>query len=342
MNDAGISELSYTLPVVWALIIGAAVAMYVVLDGFDLGIGILFPFYKKEAERDLIMNSVAPFWDGNETWLVLGGVGLWVAFPKAYAVILPAVYLPVIIMLLALIFRGVAFEFRWVAKPKQRKWDIAFASGSTVAAFAQGVVLGALLQEIRVENGQFAGSAIDWLTPFSLMCGIGLVVGYALLGATWLMMKTSGEVERRARRFGVPLLFLLLGFIVLVSIWTPLEIPRIAERWFSIPNFYLLSQVPLATLLLAWLCWRGIRRGNEILPFASAVGLFLLAFIGLVVSNAPYLVPPSITLWDAAAHPSSQVFFLIGAAILLPMILGYTVFVFWLFRGKLQPGEGYH
>jgi cytochrome d ubiquinol oxidase subunit II len=342
MTDASLINLSYTLPIVWALVIGFAVAMYVVLDGFDLGIGILFPFYKEEAERDLVMNSVAPFWDGNETWLVLGGVGLWVAFPKAYAVILPAVYLPVIIMLLALIFRGVAFEFRWVAKPHHHKWDVAFAAGSTLAAFMQGVILGSLLQEIRVENGQFAGGPLDWLTPFSVMCGIAVVVGYALLGATWLMMKTGGEVERRARRFGVPLLFLLLGFIALVSIWTPLHIERIAQRWFSIPNFYVLSQVPLATLLLAWICLRGIRRGKVIVPFASAVGLFLLAFAGLIISNAPYLVPPSITIWDAAAHPSSQVFFLIGAVILLPMILGYTVFVFWLFRGKLQPGEGYH
>jgi cytochrome d ubiquinol oxidase subunit II len=342
VTDASITDLGYTLPIVWALVIGFAVAMYVVLDGFDLGIGILFPFYKKEADRDLVMNSVAPFWDGNETWLVLGGVGLWVAFPKAYAVILPAVYLPVIIMLLALIFRGVAFEFRWVAKPHHHKWDVAFAAGSTIASFMQGVILGSLLQEIRVENGQFAGGPLDWLTPFAMMCGIAVVVGYALLGATWLMMKTGGEVERRARRFGVPLLFLLLGFIALVSIWTPLQIERIAERWFSIPNFYVLSQVPLATLLLAWICWRGIRRGKVIVPFASAVGLFLLAFAGLIISNAPYLVPPSITIWDAAAHPSSQVFFLIGSVILLPMILGYTVFVFWLFRGKLQPGEGYH
>jgi cytochrome bd ubiquinol oxidase subunit II len=336
------SSLGYTLPVVWALLIGFAVAMYVVLDGFDLGIGMLFPFYRKEEERDQIMNSVAPFWDGNETWLVLGGVGLWVAFPKVYAVVLPALYLPVIVMLLALIFRGVAFEFRWIAKPSHRQWDIAFAAGSAVAAFAQGVVLGGLLQEIHVENGRFAGRMLDWLTPFSLMCGASLVIGYMLLGATWLMMKTSGDVERHARRLGVPLLFLLLACIALVSIWTPLQIARIAERWFSLPNFYYLSQVPLATLLLAWLCWRGIRRNKPIQPFASAVGLFLLAYIGLVVSNAPYLVPPSITLWQTAAYPASQVFFLIGAVILLPMILGYTVLVFWLFRGRVQPGEGYH
>lgn len=336
------SNVSHTLPIILALLIGAAVALYVLLDGFDLGIGILFPFYKNEAERDQVMNSVAPFWDGNETWLVMGGVGLWVAFPKAYAVILPALYLPVTVMVLALIFRGVAFEFRWVAKPNHRKWDVSFAAGSVLAAFAQGLVLGGLLQEIRVENGQFAGGALDWLTPFSLMCGVALVTGYALLGATWLMMKTAGEVERRARRMGVPLLFGLLGFIALVSLWTPLQIERIAERWFSLPDFYLLSQVPLATLLLAWLCWRGIRKNRAILPFASAVGLFLLAYGGLIISNAPYLVPPSITLWDAAADPSSQVFFLIGAAILVPMILVYFVFVFWVFRGRIGPGEGYH
>ncbi|WP_136418536.1 cytochrome d ubiquinol oxidase subunit II [Herbaspirillum sp. ST 5-3] len=336
------STLEYTLPVIWALVIGLAVALYVVLDGFDLGIGILFPFFKTEAQRDQAMNTVAPFWDGNETWLVMGGGGLWVAFPKAYAVLMPAVYLPIIVMLLALIFRGVAFEFRWIAKPRHRKWDLAFAAGSTLAAFAQGVVLGALLQEIHVANGQFAGGALDWLTPFSLMCGVALVVGYALLGATWLMMKAGGEVEQIARRVGMPLLLGLLAFIAIVSVWTPLQIERIAERWFRLPDFYWLALLPLATLLLAWLCWRGIQNNRAILPFASAVGLFMLAYAGLVISNAPYLIPPSITLWDAAAHPSSQVFLLIGAVILLPMIIGYTVFVFWVFRGKVQPGEGYH
>ncbi len=336
------SNLGYTVPVIWALIIGLAVALYVVLDGFDLGIGILFPFFPNEEERDQMMNSIAPFWDGNETWLVLGGAGLLVAFPLAYAVFMPALYLPLIVMLLALIFRGVSFEFRWVAKPRHRKWDIAFTAGSIIAAFSQGVVLGGLLQGIPVENQQFAGGAIDWLTPFSLMCGVGLVVGYALLGATWLMMKTDGKVEQHARRLGVPLLFGLLGFIALVSIWTPMQIDRIAERWFSVPEFYFLSQVPLVTLLVAWWCWRGIRRGKVIQPFASAIGLFMLAYAGLVISNVPYLIPPSITVWDAAADLSSQVFMLIGTIILLPLIVGYTVLVFWVFRGKVRVGEGYH
>ncbi|MBC5786128.1 cytochrome d ubiquinol oxidase subunit II [Ramlibacter sp. USB13] len=336
---AGVSDL---LPVLLALTLGFTVVMYVVLDGFDLGIGMLFPFYPQEADRDLVMNSVAPFWDGNETWLVLGGVTLWAAFPKAFAVILPAVYIPVIVLLLALIFRGVAFEFRWVAKPRHRKWDVAFAGGSTLAAFAQGLVLGGILEEIPVRDGQFAGTPFWWLSPFSVMCGIAVTVGYALLGATWLMLKTTGPVEDRARRLALPLLLALLAFIAIVSIWTPLQFPRIRERWFAFPNTFFLAPVPVATLLFAWLCWWGIRRNAPLLPFVSATVIFLLAFAGLVVSNVPYLVPPVMTVWDAASHPSSQIFYLVGAAILIPLILGYTAVVFYLFRGKLKPGQGYH
>ncbi len=336
------NQIADTLPVLLALVTGVAVALYVVLDGFDLGLGILFPLFPDEAERDQIMNSVAPFWDGNETWLVLGGISLWAGFPKAFAVILPALYLPIIVLLLALIFRGVAFEFRWVAKPHHRLWDLSFAAGSTVASFAQGVILGGVLQEIRVADGRFAGGALDWMTPFGLMCGLAVVVGYALLGATWLMMKTVDGVEARARRLGVPLLAGLLGFIALVSIWTPLQVERIAARWFSVPNIYYFSVIPVITLAVAWLCWHGIRRQRPILPFGSAIGLFMLAYLGLVVSNAPYLVPPSMTIWQAASHPSSQLFYLVGAAILIPMTLIYTVVVFWLFRGKIRPGEGYH
>jgi cytochrome d ubiquinol oxidase subunit II len=250
--------------------------------------------------------------------------------------------MPVMFLLLALIFRGVAFEFRWVAKPHHRKWDLSFALGSIVAAFAQGLILGAMLQEIRIEGNQFAGGSLDWLTPFSLMCGVAVVVGYALLGATWLMMKTVDGVEQRSRRLALPLLMALMAFIVIVSVWTPLQIGRIAERWFSMPNIFFLSQIPVATLLVAWLCYYGIRKGRSILPFATSVGLFLLAYLGLVASNAPYIVPPSMTIWEAASHPSSQVFYLIGVSILMPMILVYTVLVFWLFRGKVRPGEGYH
>jgi cytochrome d ubiquinol oxidase subunit II len=336
------TQVTDLLPVLLALVLGFAVVMYVVLDGFDLGIGMLFPFYPEEHDRDLVMNSVAPFWDGNETWLVLGGVTLWAGFPKAFGVILPALYIPVIVLLLALIFRGVAFEFRWVAKPRQRKWDMAFATGSTLAAFAQGLVLGGILEEIPVRDGQFAGTPFWWLTPFSVMCGLALTVGYALLGATWLMLKTSGPVEQRARRLAAPLLAGLLAFIAVVSVWTPLQFQRVAERWFGLPNTLLLAPIPVATLLFAWLCWHGIRRGGTLLPFMMAIAIFLMAFLGLVVSNVPYLVPPTITVWQAASHPTTQIFYLVGAAILIPMIIGYTVVVFYLFRGKLEPGQGYH
>jgi cytochrome d ubiquinol oxidase subunit II len=334
--------LPYWLPVISAGVIGFAVAMYVILDGFDLGVGILFPYFPQEAQRDQIMNSVAPFWDGNETWLVLGGTGLLVAFPFAYAVIMPALYVPLIAMLLALVFRGVAFEFRWVAKPHHRKWDIAFAAGSTVAAFCQGLMLGGLIRGIRVEGDHFGGGDFDWLTPFSLMCGVGLVVGYAFLGACWLVMKTAGGVEQIARRYARPLFFLFLAFIVLVSVWTPLEFERIATRWFSWPNMLYLSPVPLLTALLAVSCWRGISGRHPTVAFYSAVGLFVIAFIGLIISTLPYLVPPTVTVWQAAAAPKSQAFILIGMAFMVPVILGYTVFVYYTFRGKVLPGEGYH
>ncbi len=337
-----LSPTEFILPVIWALVIGAAVALYVVLDGFDLGVGILFPLLEREQERDQMMNSVAPFWDGNETWLVLGGGGLWIAFPKAFAIIMPAVYLPIIVMLLALVLRGVAFEFRWVGKPGHRVWDLSFATGSILAAFAQGMVLGGLLQGITVRDGQFAGGTFDFLTPFSLLCGVALVAGYGLLGATWLMMKTEGSVERHARRLAVPLLLALLACIGAVSLWTPLAFERVAERWFSTPNLYYLAPAPVLTLLLARGCWRGIRLGKSVQPFLCAVGLFLIAYAGLVISNVPYLVPPALTVWEAAADPSSQMFMLIGVCLLLPLVLGYTVFVYWTFRGKLREGQGYH
>jgi cytochrome d ubiquinol oxidase subunit II len=288
------------------------------------------------------MNSVAPFWDGNETWLVLGGGGLWVAFPQAYAVIMPAFYLPVIVMLLALVFRGVAFEFRWVAVTSKRYWNFAFAGGSTLAGFCQGVILGGLIEGIKVENGAFAGGSFDWATPFTLLCGLGVVAGYALLGATWLVMKTDGTVADRNRAHAKTLLVVVLGFMAAVSLWTPLAVPRIAERWFSLPNFYYLWPVPVITALTAYAAWRWLQNGRDIPPFLATIGLFLLGYLGLVISSFPYLVPPTLTIWDTAASPSSQMFMLVGTVALLPVILGYIVFVYWLFRGKVREGEGYH
>ena len=330
------------LPVIWAAIIGCTVAMYVILDGFDLGIGILFPFAAGERERDQMMNSVAPFWDGNETWLVLGGAGLMVAFPLAYSIILPAFYLPVIIMLLALVFRGVAFEFRWLGVSSKPHWTFAFAAGSTLAAFCQGVILGGLIEGIKVQNGAFAGGAFDWATPFAVMCGLGLVAGYALLGATWLIMKTEGNIEDRARPTAQVLLIVVLIFMAIVSLWTPLAFERIAGRWFSFPNILFLWWVPAATALVAFAAWRAIASGHEALPFLATIALFLLGYLGLLISNFPYIVPPSLTIWQAAAAPATQVFMLMGTLVMLPIIFGYTIFVYWIFSGKLREGEGYH
>jgi len=333
--------MEWDLPLIWAGLIGVAVALYVILDGFDLGVGILFPFAENERQRDQMMRSVAPFWDGNETWLVLGGAGLLVAFPLAYSVILPALYLPVIVMLLALIFRGTAFEFRWIAKPNHRKWDYAFAVGSTLAAFAQGVALGGLLQGVTVQDGAFAGGPLDWLTPFALFCGAALVLGYALLGATWLNMRVEGDVAVEARRLARPLLVAVLAAMGVVSLWTPLTIPRISDIWLTLPNMLFLAPVPILTAGAALLCWRALGRDSVALPFITAIALFLLGYLGLAVSNLPYIVPPSITIWQASAAPASQLFMLAGTLFLLPLILGYTAIVFWTFRGRMGQGEGY-
>ncbi len=337
-----IEETSYWLPLIWATLLGVAVALYVVLDGFDLGLGILYPFWPAEEDRDVMMNSVAPVWDGNETWLILGGGGLLVAFPLAYSIIMPAVYLPLIAMLLALVFRGVAFEFRWVAKPNHHLWDLAFAGGSTLAAFMQGVILGSLLQEIKVENKAFAGGAFDWLAPFPLFVGISVVVGYALLGVTWLVLKTEGKIAEQARARAKILLILVLACMAVVSLWTPFAFERIFERWFTWPNIAYLAPIPIMAAITAFVCWRGLEKGREIIPFLSATTLFLMGFAGLAASNLPYLIPPSLTIWEAAAPPSSQRFMLVGTIILLPIILAYTAFSYWTFRGKVRPGEGYH
>jgi cytochrome d ubiquinol oxidase subunit II len=334
--------MEWYLPVIWAGLIGTAVALYVILDGFDLGIGILFPFARDDEEKDQMINSIAPFWDGNETWLVLGGGGLWVAFPQAYAVVMPALYLPVIVMLLALVFRGVAFEFRTVAITSKKYWNFAFAGGSTIAPFCQGLILGGLIQGISVKNGAFAGGALDFATPFALLCGLGVTTGYALLGACWLVMKTEGEVARRAREHAKWLLIGVLAFMAVVSVWTPLQFPRIAERWFSLPNILFLWPVPAITAFTAFMAWRWLEQGRDILPFLAAIFLFLLGYLGLAISVFPYLVPPSLNIWQSAAVPASQMFMLIGTLPLLPIILIYTGFVYWLFRGKLRAGEGYH
>lgn len=332
---------SVDLTVIWAFVIAFAVFAYIVMDGFDLGIGILFPALRPGPERDTAMNSVAPVWDGNETWLVLGGGGLFAAFPLAYAVILPALYAPIIAMLLGLIFRGVAFEFRWRDPRHRAAWDVAFTGGSVVAALAQGIALGALLQGIAVEGRAYAGGWWDWLTPFSLLVGVSLVVAYALLGATWLVMRTEGLLQLQARRLAQRLTLATVAAIALVSAATPFLQGRYFERWLAMPNVLISAQVPLLVALAAYALWRTLRDGGERAPFLIALGLFALSFLGLGISIFPDVVPGRITIWQAAAPEASQIFMLVGAAILVPIILIYTAYSYWVFRGKVD-AHGYH
>ena len=329
------------LTVVWAFLIAFAVAAYVVMDGFDLGIGILFPRFRVGGERDMAMNSIAPVWDGNETWLVLGGGGLLAAFPLAYAIILPALYAPLIAMLLGLIFRGVAFEFRWRDPAHRAAWDVAFCVGSVVATFAQGITLGALLQGIEVEGRAYAGGWWDWLTPFSLLTGLSLLVGYALLGSSWLIWKTEGPVQDDARRFARPLGIALLVAIAAVSAYTPFLEGRYYERWFSWPGVLAAAQMPLLVAIIGFLFWRFTRRGPDWAPFLLALILFGLSMVGLAISIWPDVIPGRVSIWQAAAPEKSQVFMLVGAGLLIPVILAYTIWAYWVFRGKVDEA-GYH
>lgn len=334
--------MTLDLPLIWAGLIAFAVLAYIVLDGFDLGIGILFPWGRTEEHRDQMMNTVAPIWDGNETWLVLGGGGLFAVFPLAYAVIMPALYAPIIIMLLALVFRGVAFEFRWKSQARKYLWDWAFAGGSTVATFAQGVALGALVQGIPVANRAYAGGWWDWLTPFSLLTGFALVVGYALLGATWLILKTDDDVQRLARKAAFGLALALLGLIGLVSLLTPFLNAHFMQKWFAWPAMAFVAPVPLLVLVCAYALFKGLADRSNLMPFLAAQGLFALSYIGLLISFFPYIVPSSLTLWQAAAPDNSLRFLLVGAVVLIPIILAYTAYAYWVFRGKVQAKHHYH
>jgi len=327
---------------IWTIILALAVFFYVALDGFDLGVGMLYNFAADRSARDVIMNSIAPIWDGNETWLVLGSVGLLAAFPVAFAIIIPAVYFPVLLMLLALIFRGLAFEFRFRDAEHRTVWDHGFAAGSALAAFAQGVVLGAFIQGFHVEGRQFAGGSFDCFTPFSIFTGLGLMFGYALLGAGWLVIKTEGPLQDWARVLGRRCLIGTVLSIGIVSLWTPLLAVPIAARWFSWPNIALLAPVPFITAGLVLYAWRSLNNQSEYGPFLAALGLFVMSYLGIAISLWPMIVPGHFTLEQAAASPSTQAFLLIGTLVLLPVILVYTGWSYWVFRGKVRADVGYH
>ncbi len=330
------------LALIWAGLIAFAVLAYVLLDGFDLGVGILFPFLKNRDERHLAMNTIAPVWDGNETWLVLGGGGLFAVFPLAYAILMPALYPLIIAMLLGLIFRGVAFEFVHRTKRMQAFWEFGFWGGSLVAAIAQGMALGALVQGIAVDGRAYAGGNWDWLTPFTVLTAVALVVGYALLGATWLIFKTEGETLARARRFAMPLGVGLIALIGAVSLATPFLHPQYLARWFGWPSGAWTAVVPLLLAFAIWQLWAGLKNKDHMRPFLATVALFVLSYVGLGVSFYPNLIPPALTIAKAAAPESSLRFLLVGAALLIPMILSYTAYSYWVFRGKVHPGDGYH
>ena len=338
-------DISLDLTVAWALLLAFAVYVYVVLDGFDLGIGILYPVFPAKEDRDLMMNTVAPVWDGNETWLVLGGGGLFAAFPLAYSIIMPALYPPIIAMLLALVFRGVAFEFRWRANSAftRRFWDWAFIGGSTVAALAQGITLGALLQGIDVDGRQYGGGWWDWLTPFTVICGLAVVAGYGLLGACWLNWKTSGELRDKSRHIARLLGFVTVGFIGIVSLWTPFLEAAYFQRWFAWPEILQVSPIPVLVAGFIVLLARELyNEANDWMPFVLVLGLFGLCFVGLGVSMWPYVIPTEVTIYDAASPYKSQLFMFVGAVVLVPLILGYTAYAYYVFRGKMEKGEGYH
>jgi cytochrome bd ubiquinol oxidase subunit II len=329
------------LPLVWAVLIAVAVLAYVVLDGFDLGIGVLFPFAPSDNCRDSMMNAIAPFWDGNETWLILGGGGMLAVFPLAFSVLMPALYIPIIVMLIALIFRGVAFEFRYKADMSKKLWDVSFHFGSLLATFAQGVVLGTFVQGIDVEGNAYAGGPMEWLTPFALLTGVALVFGYALLGATWTIKKTEGQTKEWARRAARYLLVMVMVFMGLVSLWVPFLDPEIAKRWFAVPNIYFLALVPVVAGIAAVMVWRAIDRDYDRQPFFLTILLFVLAYLGLGISLFPYIVPRSLTIWDAASNGPGMSLMLVGALVMLPVIFFYVGYCYWIFRGKTTPKIGY-
>ncbi len=334
-------ELLDLVPI-WTGIIALGVFLYVLLDGFDLGVGILYGF-APEGARSLVMNSIAPVWDGNETWLILGGVALLAVFPVAFAIIIPAVYFPILIMLLSLVFRGVAFEFRFEQPWLHRFWSRGFCAGSALAAFAQGAVLGALIQGFKVSGRDFAGTSWDWLTPFSVLTGVALMLGYGLLGAGWLVIKTEGELQAWARRAGRICLCGVLFAILAVSVWTPLADPLVAQRWFSWPGIVLLSPVPILTALIAFAAWHAAGGwGGDATLFLSAMGLFFMSYLGIAISRWPMIVPGHFTLHQAASSPGTQAFLLIGTLVLIPVILMYTAWSYWVFRGKMRGDMGYH
>lgn len=316
--------MSTLLPIAWAAVLAFALCAYLVLDGFDLGVGILLLGTSDAIERDQMVHSIAPVWDGNETWLVLVGAGALGGFPMVYGILLPAFYLPLLPMLMALAFRGVSFEFRFQSARFRPFWDVTFCVGSLIAAFCQGVCIGALTQGVSVANGAFAGNTLDFLSPFSVTVGFLFIGGYVHLGALWLDLKTEGILQARARRLAR---FALAAVVFLVAILTWLQ---------PFPNSLWSVGVLIAWAMGATWLWKYIGTGREKLSFAIAAAMLVALVLKNVTHWWPFIVPPSVTIWQAAAPPGSQLFLLIGAILLIPVILTYTAYSYRVFKGKVS------
>lgn len=328
---------------IWFVIIVFATLMYVIMDGFDLGIGILFLFNKKLNERNIMINTIAPVWDGNETWLVLGGAGLYGAFPLAYSVITEALSIPLTAMLIGLIFRGVAFEFRFKAISKHRKfWDQAFMYGSLLSTFCQGVVIGNFIYGFKVMDRAYAGSIMNWISPFTIFCGFGLIVAYMLLGSTWLIIKTENVLYDKMLKTTKFLIKLLILIIIIISVWTPLINKVILHRWFDLPNLLWLSIIPVMLFVFTFNILSAIRNKPRYLPFILTLSILFLGLLGLGISIWPNIIPPSISIWEAASPIQSQSFMLIGSLLIIPIILSYTFWNYYIFCGKIQDHENFH
>tara|TARA_Y100000389_G_scaffold191836_1_gene218604 strand:- start:6079 stop:7101 length:1023 start_codon:yes stop_codon:yes gene_type:complete len=324
------------LPLIWGGLIASVIFLYVLLDGFDLGCGILFPFAPTDSCRSKIMNSIVPFWDGNETWLVLAAGSLFVAFPPAYSIIMSAFYMPIILMLVGLIFRGIAFEFRFKSdsKKQQRIWDISFHFGSLLAALMQGIILGNFIQGVQVENRVFIGEPLDWINGFSIITGISMIFGYALLGSTWLVMKTDKKTQKWARKAAKYVLIYVGFFMAIITVTMPFIDDRIINLWFSMPNLLFLSPIPIISAIIFFTIYFDVNTDNEVRPFILTILLFLLSYLGICISLYPWIVPFKMNLWQASAASTSQSIVLIGVVIFLPIILFYTGYVYYVFRGK--------
>jgi cytochrome bd ubiquinol oxidase subunit II len=322
------------LVIIWAALVGLVMILYVVLDGISLGVGLLFPTARDEAEKDALMASIAPVWDANQTWLVFGGGAIFASFPLLYGVLSSALYIPLVTFLAGLIFRGVAFEFRANARRKEG-WNQAFFWGSLVAVLSQGLTLGGILTGIAVDRGQFAGGALDWLNPFSVMVGVALIPGYVMLGASYLLVKTVGPVQDRAfvqvRGAGLA----VLGFMAIVTVWTPIHYPLVMTNWFSAPRLYFVWIFPLFGVFSFFQLLRSLRSRREIAPLVWSISLFLSGYLGLATSLYPYAIPPTVTIWEAASQRETLMFVLWGAVIVLPVVLAYLIYSFAVFRGKV-------